>query len=96
MECRHLNGIRTDNRLCNLKWGTRKQNAQDTINHGNHYQPNNNGVKNGLSKLNDNKVRKIRELHSEGVSQKELSIRFNVGTTTICSVVNNKIWKHVI
>lgn len=34
-ETRHRNGISTDNRLENLVWGTRPENRQDIIAHGN-------------------------------------------------------------
>jgi hypothetical protein len=34
MEVRHLNGDRLDCRLANLRYGTRAENAQDTIDHG--------------------------------------------------------------
>lgn len=34
MEARHLNDIKTDNRLKNLKWGTRKQNIADAFRNG--------------------------------------------------------------
>jgi len=93
--CRHLDGNPTNSLPYNIAWGTMSENSCDSIKHGTRYQPNNNGTKNGLSKLNDNKVKEIRKLYSEGISQKELSIRFNVGITTICSVVNYKTWKHI-
>lgn len=34
MECRHLNGNPADNRLENLRWGTRKENSADRKAHG--------------------------------------------------------------
>ena len=37
MESRHLNGIRHDNRLMNLRYGTKKENMSDKILHGTNY-----------------------------------------------------------
>ena len=36
MECRHLDSDRTNNRLGNLKWGTKSENHQDAIKRGTH------------------------------------------------------------
>lgn len=33
-EVRHLNGVNTDNRFCNLAYGTHSENVVDTIDHG--------------------------------------------------------------
>ena len=36
MECCHEDGVRTNNRLSNLRWDTRKANHADAIRHGTH------------------------------------------------------------
>ena len=83
MECRHLNGIRTDNRIENICWGTRKENEKDKVRHG-------------KTKLTESKVKMIRYLRDVAkFSLDDIAWQFNVCRATICMVVNNKIWKFV-
>lgn len=37
MECRHLDGNRSNNHVSNLAWGTPSENNRDLVRHGTHY-----------------------------------------------------------
>lgn len=96
MECCHNNGIRTDNRLENLRWDTRKNNIGDAIKHRTHYSPYKNGEAHLLAKLTEKDIRIIIYMHRTGLFlQKELAKIYNVCDATISSIVNKKAWKHV-
>lgn len=100
-QCRHLNGKRDDNRLENLKWGTRQENQADRILHGTDHR----GEKHKLSKLTDDKVRQIRMLAEKsnkfvrkcdrGGSYKEIAKKFKISAGTVGSIVRGETWKHV-
>ena len=72
MESAHLNGIRTDCILSNLKWATPKENASHRILHGTHLV----GEKHGSAKLSDRDVATIRE--REDLTAHELSRLYGV------------------
>lgn len=93
MICRHLNSIKTDNRLCNLKWGTYiENNGTDKIKHGTNLV----GSKNHQSKLTEKDVKKIKKLLRQGrFKQIEIARIFNVTATLISLIKQDKIWKHV-
>ena len=46
-------------------------------------------------KLNVYKVRDIRKLHADGISTKELALKYEVTPRTILSVVNHETWNTV-
>lgn len=92
MECRHLNGIRNDNRLENLAWGTRKENAEDRIRHGTGQR----GERLWSVKLTEVQVIEIRRRYClGGITQKELAIEFNVTSPSISHIITRRSWSHV-
>lgn len=87
-ECRHLNGIRTDNRLCNLAWGTPKENDQDRRRHGTFIE----GERHGASKLTEQDIRLIR---AADASQASIARRFKVSQSLISMIKSRQRWAHV-
>ena len=82
MECCHNNGVPTDNRLENLRWGTRSENSQDAINHG---------TRGDLSPSQVKYAREYLSAHKERGAQKYLADLFGVSQCTISSV---KVGRH--
>ena len=55
------------------------------------------GEHNGRSKLTESDVLKIRSLHTNGATNKELYTLYpQVTTTSIRDIINNKTWKHLL
>ncbi len=90
-EALHINGNRLDNRLENLRWGTRKENVADAIKHGTATI----GSKNGAAKLTDEMISNIRKSKLINNSVKALSNKFQVSATTIRRVLNGFTYKGV-
>jgi hypothetical protein len=91
MEACHNNGVRSDNRLDNLRWDTRKNNLADRVRHGTV----NRGERHGRSKLSAEQVRQLRDLHASGVDMVTLGTLFQVAPTTIFAVVHRHTWQMV-
>jgi len=53
------------------------------------------GTAHGLAKLDDDRVRSIREQAAAGVAKKALARAFGVSDTVIYSIVNRQTWRHV-
>lgn len=86
----HINGIKTDNRACNLEWVTNQENR-------NHARENGlivSGEKVGGAKLDAEKVLYIRS-NPDGMTVAELAEMFGVQRTTIRDVVKFRAWKSV-
>lgn len=76
METRHINSIRTDNRLCNLAYGTHSENVIDTIMLG----------RNARQRLNPEKVLEIRKKLGFGNAVKALAQEYGVSTRAISKI----------
>ncbi|MGE3341564.1 MAG: HNH endonuclease [Candidatus Altimarinota bacterium] len=93
-----------DNRLCvkpqHLFLGTQKENLEDCKRKGRlpsseqlrERLGNQTGEHNRNAKLNWDLVRIIRNLHSEGLGQREIARRVGVPFPNVWSIVNNKSW----
>lgn len=87
MEACHKNGIRSDNRLVNLRWGSRKENAADRVRHGTL-----SGELNGFAKLTYENVADIRALLRDGTPRSEVAKRYGVHKDTIRLIHLGKRW----
>jgi len=93
MECRHLNGNPSDNRLENLSWGTHKENGEDMVAHDRSTK----GERNRQAKLTEDRVRYIRRRYAEGgVSYSKLGEECGIHFTVIGHVVRRTAWRHVL
>ena len=87
-----------DNPSCvnpkHLSMGTNKDNTQDMLKKGRHTTPV--GSKHGRSKLVESDVYKIRQLHADGISQKDISLLYNVDTSAISNIIRRRNWGWLI
>ena len=84
-ECCHNNGNPKDNRLENLRWGTRSQNNIDAVKHG---------VKGKLTSEQVIEIRNRLKTYRRG-DQVKLANEFGVSACTISSIKLNQVYRHV-
>ena len=84
-EACHGNGVRTDNRLENLRWDTRKNNMADASRHG----TTNRGERCPTSKLTREQVYAIR---AAAGTQREIGARFGISREHVRDIRSGKRW----
>lgn len=92
-EVNHKDGNKLNNSLGNLEWVTHLENMQHAFKSG---IANNTGVKNGMSKLTPNKVKKIKLMLSRGISQYKIAKEIgDISRSAILKIHLGKTWANV-
>lgn len=87
--CRHLDGNRSNNNISNLKWGSPKQNSEDSRKHGTLRL----GEKVNTAILTEEDVKNLRE--RDCINYSDLARKYGVTPATIRNAFLGVTWKHV-
>lgn len=87
-EVRHWNGVRTDNRLGNLSYGTSRENKEDARRHGTLPV----GEQNGRARLTREQVMDMRVRVAGGEPQSTFVKLYGVSSATISYAVRCETW----
>lgn len=97
MECMHLDDNPSNNKIENLKWGTRSENQKQKFKNGRSTRKYKTGEDNPSSKLKLSDVIRIRNIYKNATVNngywKQLANSLNVKTHIIYDVIRNKTWK---
>lgn len=107
-QIRHINGIKTDNNVVNLVYGTASENEADKAVHGTKAIGDKNGMRtkpesrprgstHGRTRLDEANVLYIREQLSSGIRGigAKLARQFEVSPQTISDIKSGRVWGHL-
>ena len=90
MEVRHLDGVRSNNDLSNLRWGNRYEQVGDKRKHGTIPH----GERSNRTTLAKADVLKIRSLNASH-SYQEIADMFGISKSSVQGICNRRRWKHI-
>lgn len=90
-QCRHRNGVRHDNCLRNLLWGTPLENHADKIRHGTTAK----GVKHANAKFTEAHIREIRRLKQAGKHDDIIAAIFGTTGRYVRRICARERWAHI-
>jgi len=98
MESLHIDGNSYNNNLNNLKWGSKSENAKDTVKHGTNMLIKTRYLftrdNHPSAKLNSEKVILIKDMIKDGLTNIQIGKIFSVNRQTIRDIRLNRTWKN--
>jgi hypothetical protein len=90
-QCLHSNDVPTDNRLCNLRWGTPAENWEDSRKNGRRTV----GEQVHNAKTTADMVLRIREALTNGETLKSVASWCGLSWQQVYAIKARKVWRHV-
>lgn len=87
----HYNGDCHDNRACNLRWGSPRENGADTRRLGTARR----GERHRNAKLRIGDIQRVRDIYACGVTQQAIAWHFGVGRRCIGRILDGTRWGHL-
>jgi hypothetical protein len=84
----HNDGVRTNNKISNLRWGTRASNFADKLAHGTAGM----GPKHPMAKLSEEEALLVLRSSDSGIA---LAARLGVSPNTIYDIRGRRSWRHL-
>lgn len=91
----HKNGIKHDNRLCNLEWATPSENNKHAFRKGLRIPTCQKGFKNSNCKLSPMEIKRIRNHKKKYGEAKKLCQEMKISLSHYHNIRNGKVWSEI-